>query len=167
VTAIDPVAPEGAPFRRIRLEELEEDEPFEGVVAVCSLHHVGDLPAVIEKIARLLLPGGRLVVDEFRTELLGGATARWYHGRLRRAGRSRPSFDEWLAGWRHHRDHLHPSADLLRSVEDRFVKRRLEFGPYLYRWDLPPGVKAEETELIATGAIEATGLRYVGARRTT
>jgi hypothetical protein len=38
-------------------------------------------------------------------------------------------------------------------------------GAYLYRWDLPPGVRDEEERLIATGELPACGARLVGVRR--
>lgn len=41
---IDPLAPQGDLFRRVRLEDLEDDEgEFDGVVAVRSLHPIRDL----------------------------------------------------------------------------------------------------------------------------
>jgi hypothetical protein len=38
-------------------------------------------------------------------------------------------------------------------------------GTYLYRWDLPPGVRAVEEEAIAAGELPAIGVRLVGTRR--
>ncbi len=58
VTAIDPRAPEGPIFRRVRIEELSDPGPFDYVVASLSLHHVEDLGRVLEKIADLLRAGG-------------------------------------------------------------------------------------------------------------
>src|SRR5215211_7732235 len=42
VTAIDPAAPAGPIFRRIKLEELEDDARFDAVVASCAFHHMGE-----------------------------------------------------------------------------------------------------------------------------
>lgn len=58
VTAIDPRAPEGAIFRRVRIEEFSDPGPFDCVVAILSLHHVQDLGKVLDKIANLLRTGG-------------------------------------------------------------------------------------------------------------
>ena len=43
VTAIDPRAPEGPSFRRVRIEEFSAPGPFDYVVASQSLHHVDEL----------------------------------------------------------------------------------------------------------------------------
>jgi 2-polyprenyl-3-methyl-5-hydroxy-6-metoxy-1,4-benzoquinol methylase len=47
---IDPNAPQGGRFRRIRLEDVDpvEDGPFAAVVASLSLHHVRDLAGVFD-----------------------------------------------------------------------------------------------------------------------
>jgi 2-polyprenyl-3-methyl-5-hydroxy-6-metoxy-1,4-benzoquinol methylase len=82
VTAIDPRAPEGPIFRRVRIEELSNPGSFDHVVAVLSLHHVGDLRKAVDKMAGLLRAGGALIVVEFAWERLEGATAEWAMGRL-------------------------------------------------------------------------------------
>jgi hypothetical protein len=38
-------------------------------------------------------------------------------------------------------------------------------GPYLYRWELHPALRAVEEELIAAGELPATGARFVAIRR--
>jgi hypothetical protein len=57
VTAIDPRAPEGPIFQRVRLEEFSDPGPFDYVVASLSLHHVEDLGRALDKIANLLRGG--------------------------------------------------------------------------------------------------------------
>jgi 2-polyprenyl-3-methyl-5-hydroxy-6-metoxy-1,4-benzoquinol methylase len=64
VTAIDPRAPEGPLFQRVRIEEFSDPDPFDYVVAILSLHHVEDLGSALDKIAKLLRAGGALVVVE-------------------------------------------------------------------------------------------------------
>jgi 2-polyprenyl-3-methyl-5-hydroxy-6-metoxy-1,4-benzoquinol methylase len=59
VLAIDPGAPDGAPFQRVALEDLADPGPFDAVVASRSLHHIHDLPGAVARIASLLAPGGR------------------------------------------------------------------------------------------------------------
>src|SRR5687767_2785285 len=81
VTALDPDAPEGPIFERVRFEELPERGRFDAVVANRSLHHIADLGAAVDKIARLLEPGGGLVLDEFGWDRLDEATAVWLHER--------------------------------------------------------------------------------------
>jgi 2-polyprenyl-3-methyl-5-hydroxy-6-metoxy-1,4-benzoquinol methylase len=63
VLAIDPRAPEGELFARVSLEDLTDPGPFATVVANRSLHHIHDLSAAIEKLAALLLTGGRFAQD--------------------------------------------------------------------------------------------------------
>jgi 2-polyprenyl-3-methyl-5-hydroxy-6-metoxy-1,4-benzoquinol methylase len=65
MTAIDPDAPEGAIFRRPRLEDFSDDAGFDAAVASVSLHHVEALDAAVTTIAGLLRPGGLPVLEEF------------------------------------------------------------------------------------------------------
>jgi 2-polyprenyl-3-methyl-5-hydroxy-6-metoxy-1,4-benzoquinol methylase len=60
VTAIDPRAPEGPIFQRVRLEEFSDPGPFDHVVAILPLHHVEDLGTALGNIADLLRAGGPL-----------------------------------------------------------------------------------------------------------
>ena len=83
VLGIDPLAPPGEYFRRLKLEDVEETERFDAVVAGFSLHHVSDLETGLDKIARLLQPGGVLVVDEFGWDRLDETTLDWLYGQQR------------------------------------------------------------------------------------
>ena len=59
VTAVDPEAPEGPPFVRAAVEDLDADHgPFAAVVAVLFLHHAGVVGTVLDKVRSLLKPGG-------------------------------------------------------------------------------------------------------------
>src|SRR4028119_1283286 len=95
VTAVDPEAPDGPPFVRAAVEDLDaaDQGPFDAAVAVLSLHHAGVVGTVLDKVRSLLRPGGVLVVDEFRKEhLVERATAAFfYHQQLSliHAGRKR------------------------------------------------------------------------------
>jgi ubiquinone/menaquinone biosynthesis C-methylase UbiE len=119
VLAIDPHAPDGPPFRQISLEELEEPERFDAVVAGRVLHHVQPLDDALDKLVRL---APLLVVDEFAPEKLRGATQEWYEAQYRvltAAGRDRRApadLDEWR---RRHSD-LHPSDVLLAALAARY-----------------------------------------------
>jgi SAM-dependent methyltransferase len=140
---------------------LEVDAPaasFDAAVAVVSLHHVEPLDESCRRLAELVRPGGMLVVDEFDVE----------------------RFDERAAGWlllhreddHDHgdpaaivaavRDHLHPVRRLSAALAPWFEVGEPVPGPYLYRWDVPPGLRDAEVELIAAGKLPATGARLIG-----
>jgi SAM-dependent methyltransferase len=174
VVAIDPAAPDGAPFQRVRLEEYGgEHEPFDAVVASLAMHHVPDLAGAVAKIARLLRPDGRLVLAEFAKERLAGRTARWYHAQrlaLAAVGRedsaAPPEFERWHAKWLEDRADVHPAADLLAALSERFEQRRLEWTPYLFSYRLDDSLEPAERALIDAREIEAVGYRYVGEPRS-
>jgi SAM-dependent methyltransferase len=155
VTAIDPAAPDGPIFRRIKLEELEEDAAFDAVVGVGSFHHMGEnLETNLDRVSRALGGGGPLLLDEFGPDRLHGATAAWYEQRRRR---ERPSVGEWDA----HHEHVTPSWRLLEAVRARFAECLYEDVPYLWRY--VDGVTPEhEASLVRAGEIQALGFRFVG-----
>ena len=64
-----------------------------------------------------------------------------------------------------HRADLHTSPAMLAALESRFDERLFERRPYLYSWELDDALLPLERALIGEGAIEATGLWYVGGRR--
>ena len=170
VVAIDPNAPERAHFRRERLEDYEaEPGSFDAVVASLALHHVPDLDSALAKIARMLRPGGKLVLAEFAKERLADRTARWYHAQrlaLTAVGREDASipadFAVWHEKWKQDRADVHPSTTLLPALVSRFRELHLEWTPYLYSYRLDDTLEPAERALVASGEIEAVGYRYVG-----
>jgi SAM-dependent methyltransferase len=172
VVAIDPAAPDGPPFRRIKLEELDPAEgPFDAVVASRSLHHVADLGVALDRVLRLLAPHGRLVLDEFAWDRLDVATADWYYGQQRAlaaAGRLTglpASLDQCCREWHEEHVGLHGYVDMRSALDARFDQRLFIWTAYLYRL-LNGEVSAQLEELlIESGAIQATGFRYVGIPR--
>jgi SAM-dependent methyltransferase len=169
VTAIDPQAPEGPIFRRVRLEEFSEPGPFDYVVASLSLHHIEDLGRALDKIASLLRAGGALVVVEFAWDRINEATAEWALKRLPTASLSGKS--SWLmrccrgqhyaAEWAAELG-FHSSRRIRDELGRRFVERHFAWVPYLYP-DLDEGTsEADESAAIEAGAINPTGFRYVG-----
>jgi SAM-dependent methyltransferase len=173
VTAIDPHAPDGAMFHRVRLEEYNaEAGSFDAVVASVALHHLPDLDAGVATIERLLVPGGRLALAEFAKERIAGATARWYHGQrvaLAAAGDEDAvidaDFETWHRQWTQDRAEIHPASDLLDVLARRFVELQLEWVPYLHSYRLDDSLEPVERAAIDSGEIEAVGLRYLGERR--
>ena len=163
VTGIDPEAPPGERFRRLKLEDLGADDgPFDAVVASRSLHHVADLDVALDRILDLLRPGGVLVLDEFAWDRFDLATAAWYLGRLEHPP---ASLDALIADW--HAEHvgLHGYAAMRGALDTHFDERHFEWGPHLYRVLGRPGAVIDEDEGIRAGRLQATGFRYVGEAR--
>ena len=163
VLAIDPHAPEGPLYRRVTLEQLDDDGPFDAAVAGRVLHHVHPLDDAIEKLARL---APVLVLDEFAWNHVDAATQDWYERqhRILPGAEGPPSLDDWRA------EHagLHTYDALREAVDVRYEERVLEWRPYFYRWLGGPASEQLESTLIAAGAIRPIGWRYVGVRgRTT
>jgi SAM-dependent methyltransferase len=174
VTGIDPEAPEGAIFRRTRLEDFRGDDgEFDAVVASVSLHHVADLGSAVARVEQLLRDGGLLVVEEFAKERFTGATAEWYYHQRRAlaavgsdATPITEEFEGWLRRWHEEHADIHPLTKLRRELDARFTQRYGGWVPYLFDYALNDLLKPLEGELIESGAIEATGFRYVGERST-
>ncbi len=171
VTAIDPNAPQGRIFERVRLEEFRDERPFDAVVASVSLHHIEDLAGALDKVVSLLRPSGVLVLEEFAKERLTGATARWYYqqrGALAAAGRVDSAvsgdFESWARESNSAHAEIHPAEAIRAELETRFAERFFERTPYLYSWRLDDALELLERRLIEEGAIEATGFWYAGER---
>jgi SAM-dependent methyltransferase len=171
VLGIDPLAPYGASFRRIRLEDLEPaDGPFEAVVASRSLHPIRHLDHALDLIAELLAPGGVLVLDEIGWDRADEPTLDWLYGQRRAlaaAGEGEAPVslealrEEWQAG------HLgiHGYDALRAELDARFEERAFAWTPFLHR--LLGGVATEvlEQALVDAGAIQPLGFRYAGVAR--
>lgn len=176
---VDPEAPEDdGRLTRSRLEEFEAD-PFDAVVAVLSLHHVGELEVITSAIARLLGPLGVVVCVEFAWNLFDDDTARWVLERLpaeadehnwlnqlcrplrERHDRGEPLHaDELVRSWASEHG-FHTSVEMIDALRSRFVALRLEWGPYLYD-DLVLIDSDEEREAIEQGRIAAMSFRFIG-----
>jgi SAM-dependent methyltransferase len=163
VLAIDP-AGDGSDVARIALDRVRErPASFDAAVAVVSLHHVEPLSESFAKLADLLRPGGTLLVDEFDVERLDERAARWWIEQRRASGGGHPEdVGTLIAGLR--RD-IHPLARLQEELSAHFALEEPVRGPYLYRWDLEPGLRPQEEQLIAVGRLPATGARITGTRR--
>jgi SAM-dependent methyltransferase len=157
VVAIDPEAPEGTLFRRIRLEDLDLRERFDAVVASHSFHHIHDLGGALDRVLAVL-DSGPFVLDEFGCDRFDARTAEWYERQPRREGR--PS----TAGWSEHHAGNHTYAAIRAELDGRFEERYFAWTPYLYR-HVETTTRAAEQTLIDQGAISAIGFRYVGIPR--
>jgi SAM-dependent methyltransferase len=165
VIAIDPEAPEGDLFHAVSLEAFDDPGPFDAVIASRSLHHIHDLPGALAKIARLLRPEGRLLVNEHACDRLDEPTARWYLTQRTAIDSDAPrSVEQCLADWESDHAGLHGYADMRRELDSRFTGRFFAWRPYLYEELGGATSESEEQALIDAGTIQATGFRYVGER---
>jgi SAM-dependent methyltransferase len=171
VLGIDPLAPQGELFRRVRLEDLEDDEGgFDAVVAVRSLHAMRDLVHGLDRVAALLGAGAPFVVEEVGWDLIDEPTLDWLYGQRRAlaaAGHEDPpaSLDAVRDEWNGSHLGLH-GYDVLRAELDvRFEERGFIRTPFLHR--LLGGVATEvlEQALIDADAIQALGFRWAGLAR--
>lgn len=161
VTAIDPDAPDGAIFERTTLEDFRGGG-YDAVVAVRSLHHVHDLAAGIDKIASLLEPGGKLILDEFAWDAMDEATALWY---LSHRDEGPTELETFLTEWSAEHEEHHASTAIRRAVEARFTAVVHAEVPYAGKRHFDDDALAlEEGELIAAGAIRALGYRIVATK---
>jgi SAM-dependent methyltransferase len=163
VVAIDP-ASETPAVRAVPLNELEGTAAsFDAAIAVVSLHHVEPLGESCRRLGELVRSGGTLVVDEFDVDRFDERAATWLLAR-RRDGCGHEAEDprKLVADMR---DHIHSLRRLCEALDEWFVLGAPARGSYLYRWDLPPGLRDTEERLIASGRLPATGARMVGTRR--
>ena len=170
VLGIDPLAPQGDRFRRLKLEDLEEDEAWDAVVAVRSLHPMRDLDAALDRIVRLLRPEGVLVVEELGWDLADETTLDWLWGQRRAiaaaGGEEAPeSLEELRAEWEADHAGIHGYVALRAELAERFDEVAFEPAPFLHR--LLGGVASEvlEQALVDAGAIRALGFRFAGRAR--
>ena len=158
VVAIDP----GNPAEGVEQTALADYEApprsFDAAVAVVSLHHVVPLEHSLRHLAGLVRRGAPLVVDEFDGWAYNEVAAEWW---LSHAGGDHQAADI-IAGLR---EHVHPLSAIREALTAWFDAGVPVLGPYLYRWKIDPALRGEEEELIARGAIPATGARFVAVRR--
>ncbi|TQV76067.1 class I SAM-dependent methyltransferase [Exilibacterium tricleocarpae] len=121
------------------------ENPFDVIVFTRSLHHIQPLAAALDEAAKLLAPGGAVMVEDFAFDELKPAFAGWFYELLAllEASAALPYPDtalreELLAvqrGHSLHRDHhLHTATTLRDALSARFRLTHLATAPYLYRY---------------------------------
>ena len=176
-SGVDPEAPDGPWYHQVEFEQYDPPGPAAAVVACASLHHVGDLRAVLGRAAAALAEGGTIVVVEWAWERFDGATARWCFDRLPGPSADhnwlRHRCDEWRASglsWESYSrdwaaaEHLHPAGDIVAELDARFDRKFLGDGPFFFA-DLAGVSEAGEQAAIDAGAIQPGRVAYVGRRR--
>lgn len=146
---VDPEAPEGPQYRRVRFENYADDAgPVDALVASTSLHHVADPEVVVDQMAMLLRPGGKVVVIEAALEDFDQDTARWCFARL-------PESDAAPAAGRHH-DHSRPNGDpddepgsWLEHHRTAWQASGLAWSDYWNRWRAAEGLHPAAAVLAA------------------
>jgi hypothetical protein len=161
--AVDPRAPSGDRYRRLRFQDLA-DEVYDAIVAERVLHHVHPLEESLDKLVAL---APLLVLDEFAWNRIDESTREWYEERHRalRSNGKQPGGPPDLEAWRGKWTDLHPAAVLRSALVERYEERVYEPRQYLYRW-LGEDTEELEAELVAAGMIQPVGFRWVGVRRS-
>lgn len=175
---VDPAAPEGAAYRPVPFESYESPAGFDAVVSIQALHHLVDLDAAVERIAQMLSPDAVVVIAEWAWERIDEATARWLFDRVpaeANSGWAGERRDSWRASglpWPEYRDRwanehcLHSWHRVESALAARFVTVAREDVPSLFG-DVAEISEETERAAIAAGKIATTGVRWVGALRTT
>jgi SAM-dependent methyltransferase len=169
---VDPAAPSGPGYHQTEFEKHQPSGSVDAIVACTSLHHVGDLGKVLDRVAAALTPGGVLIVIEWAYERFDEATARWSFDRLPDSGErgwlhslreqrlaSEQPWHSYLEDWAE-REGLHSGDAISQALQARFHTRLLTHAPYFFP-DLHPVSEADEQAAIDSGAIRATGIHYV------
>lgn len=176
-TGVDPEAPQGPEFCRLEFERYHAAAPVAAIVACTSLHHVGDLGAVLDLAEAALIPGWLVVVVEWARERFDEATARWCFGRLPSGGDpgwlhqqyaewrdSGQPWDDCFGSWAQ-AEGLQAGQEIVRELSARFGPGPVSYGPYFFS-DLTGTSEADEQAAIDSGQIQANRIQYVGQRRT-
>lgn len=163
VLAIDP-ASDSEGVVAVALADVDAPRAsFDAAVAVVSLHHVEPLAASFRRLAEVVRPGGRLVVDEFDVGRFDERAATWWREQRLALGHEDHHHDphghvEDL------RSELHAIEAIRAELERSFELTATMRVAYLHRWGLDGSLAALENELIRRAELPAVGVRFTGIR---
>jgi ubiquinone/menaquinone biosynthesis C-methylase UbiE len=171
----DPTAIASSHVVAMPFEDLDV-APVDVIVASLSLHHLADVDAAAQAMARLSHADTRILVREFdRVRMDDAAALRWwFHQRQARdvvmpdleAHPVSESFDEFVDRWRtmmqHHVRPWSEVAELLAQAG--FARVDEQWGPHWFRWGLGDSLRAVEVDLIERGILQPVGVRWHGRR---
>lgn len=173
---IDPAAPAGDEYVRSRFEDAAIEGPVDAVVACVSLHHVEHVGATLDRALGMLRARGVVVVMEWDWERFDVATATWCFDRLaenppegehswlhhhrERWQRSGKPWSRYLRGWVAEHG-VHAARAIVRELDARVTPRLIQETPYFFS-ELCSTTWTDERRAIDAGAIQATGLLFVG-----
>lgn len=158
-----------------------EDEPFDAVVMLLSLHHMHPLGTVLDQVTRLLRPSGTLILDEYAWDWADDASIRWFHDIAAILAAAEvidpPSGrDQLRARWRSQHvvdGALCNEADaMIKAVSARLADVTVRRVPYLARRLLAGRGNRKilselcriEREHLADGTLSATGFRLTATK---
>lgn len=170
----------GVPAERADLASYD-DEPFDAVVMLLSLHHMHPLGTALDRVAHLLRPGGMLVLDEYAWDWADDATIRWFYDTaaiLAATGVIDPPAggEQPLARWRsrHTVDGAMCNGGdaMIKAVSARLENVTVRRVPYLARHLLAGQGNQKildelcriEREHLADGTMPATGFRLTAMK---
>ena len=171
VLGIDPLAPSGELFRRLKLEDVEDNRAVRrGRRRLLPSPH--PRPRRRARQDRRA-PSARRSPRRGRVRLGPPGRARRSTGSTASGGRSRPratatcpsSHDELRREWEAEHLGLHGFAALREGLDARFDEREFAWAPHLHRTLAGVATEVLEQALIDAGAIQALGFRYAGVVR--
>ena len=159
-----------------------DDEPFDAVVMLLSLHHMHPLGAALDRVTRLLRPAGTLILDEYAWDWADDAAIRWFYDIAAILAAAdvidTPAGGDQLARWRsrHTVDGAMCNGGdaMITAVSARLANVTVRRVPYLARHVLAGRGNVKilgelcrvEREHIADGTLPATGFRLTATKST-
>jgi SAM-dependent methyltransferase len=162
-----------------------DEQPFDVILFIRSLHHLSPLVDAVKQVSRLLTPTGVVIVEDFAFDEAAPAEAAWLYGvltLLQASGKLSLEADTFgktlLLGkgafelWHQDHDHdLHSAPTMRAALATQFEIMHESHAPYLYRYVLPMLANEQEGGQIAANLLEAErrlanadGIHLIGRR---